>query len=163
MLPIRRPEMRWIVMFDVVIIGAGVIGCAIARELSRYQLSLAVLDQASDVCEGTSKANSGIIHAGYDAKPGTNKARYNVSGNPLVYQWAQELSVPCKNNTSLVLAFSESDLPRIDDLIERGQQNGVSGLFRISREEVLEREPQVNPAVAGALLAETGGIVSPYG
>ena len=150
-------------MFDVVIIGAGVIGCAIARELSRYQLSLAVLDQASDVCEGTSKANSGIVHAGYDATPGTNKAHYNVRGNPLVYQWAQELAVPCKNNTSLVLAFSDSDLPRIDALIARGQQNGVRGLSRISREEVLRREPQVNPAVAGALLAETGGIVSPYG
>ncbi|NCC76738.1 MAG: NAD(P)/FAD-dependent oxidoreductase, partial [Clostridia bacterium] len=161
--PSSLQKKRWIVMFDVVIIGAGVIGCAIARELTRYQLSLAVFDQASDVCEGTSKANSGIVHAGYDATPGTNKARYNVRGNPLVYQWAQELAVPCKNNTSLVLAFSESDLPRIDALIERGQQNGVKGLSRISREEVLRREPLVNPAVAGALLAETGGIVSPYG
>lgn len=150
-------------MHDVVIIGAGVIGCAIAREVSRYKLRVLVLDQASDVCEGTSKANSGIIHAGYDATPGTRKAHYNVRGNPLVYQWAQELSVPCQNNTSLVLAFSETDLPRIDALIERGQQNGVTGLRKVSREEVLDREPLVNPAVAGALLAETGGIVSPYG
>ena len=115
-------------MYDVVIIGAGVIGCAIARELSRFQLHLALLDQASDVCEGTSKANSGIVHAGYDAKPGTSKARYNVQGNPLVYKWADELAVPCKNNTSLVLAFAEEDLPKLDDLMDRGRKNGVAGL-----------------------------------
>lgn len=149
-------------MYDVVIIGAGVIGCALARELARLEGRIAVVDRASDVCEGASKANSGIVHAGFDAEPGTAKARYNVRGNPLLAQWARELQVPYRNNTSLVLALAPDELPGLDILNQRGQQNGVSGLRLLSGEAVRAREPQVNPAVAGALLAETGGIVSPY-
>lgn len=150
-------------MYDVIIVGAGVIGCAIARELSRTTLRIAVVDQASDVSEGTSKANSGIVHAGFDAEPGSLKAAYNVRGNPLVRKWAQELSVPYRNNTSLVLAFSHAEQPGLQKLIERGRQNGVEDLRLISREDVLKREPLLNPQINSALLAETGGIVSPYG
>ncbi len=149
-------------MYDVVVIGAGVVGCAIARELSRLSGRFAVLERASDVSEGASKANSGIVHAGFDAEPGSLKAAYNVRGNPLIAKWAAELHVPYLNNTSLVLALAKTELPGLTALLERGLKNGVPGLKILSREEVLAREPQVNPAVAGALLATTGGIVSPY-
>lgn len=150
-------------MYDVIVIGAGVVGCAIARELSRYALHVAVVDQASDVCEGTSKANSGIVHAGYDAQPGSLKAAYNVRGNPLIRRWADELQVPFCNNTSLVLAFDETERAGLTQLLDRGRQNGVAGLRLISGEEARHREKMINPQTEGALLAETGGIVSPYG
>jgi glycerol-3-phosphate dehydrogenase len=150
-------------MYDVVIIGAGVIGCAVARELSRLALRVLVLDKASDIAEGATKANSGIVHAGFDALPNSSKATYNRRGNPLVYQWAHELSVPCRNNTSLVLALEQNQLDGLQRLMQRGRDNGITGLHLLSPEQVLQREKTVNPAVAGALLAETGGIVSPYG
>ncbi|MBP1757657.1 MAG: glycerol-3-phosphate dehydrogenase [Firmicutes bacterium] len=150
-------------MYDVIIVGAGVIGCAIARELARTNLQIAVVDRCSDVSEGTSKANSGIVHAGFDATPGSLKVLYNVRGNPLVRQWAEELHVAYRNNTSLVLAFSEADLPGLQALAARGRQNGVTGLQLLSGDEALRREKAINPQTVGALLAETGGIVSPYG
>lgn len=149
-------------MFDVTIIGGGVIGCAIARELSRYRLSVVLLEKRSDVSEGTTKANSAIVHAGYDAKPGSVKARTNVAGNALFADWCAELGVPYRRNTSLVVAFSKDDLPGLQDLMARGHVNGVPGLSLIDEQALRAREPNIGPKACGALLAETGGICCPY-
>ncbi len=148
--------------YDVCIIGGGVTGCAIARELTRYDLKIAILEKQNDVAEGTTKANSAIVHSGYDAKPGSLKAKYNVTGSQMFEQWCQELNVAYKRNGSLVLAFSEDDLPELEALLERGITNGVAGLSILDREQLQAREPSVSPEAAYALLAETGAICSPY-
>lgn len=149
-------------MADVIIIGAGVVGCAVARRLSRYCLDVVVLEKAEDVSCGASKANSGIVHAGFDAVPGTVKAYYNVKGANMYPALTQELGVPYKMNGSMVLAFDREDLPALQKLYDRGVKNGVQGLRLLSKEETIALEGNVNPAVEGALLAETAGIVSPY-
>ena len=109
-------------MYDVIVIGAGVSGAAVARELSRYERRVAVLERAADVCEGTSKANSGIVHAGYDAKPGTLKALLNVRGSQRMEALAKELDFPYKRNGSLVLCFSEDDREKLVELWEKGRR-----------------------------------------
>ena len=147
---------------DVVIIGAGVTGSSIARELSRRNLDVLVLEKASDVCEGTSKANSGIVHAGFDAKPGTLKAKLNVEGSKLMPMLAKELDFEYKNNGSLVLCFDEADLGKLNDLYEKAQSNGVEGVRILTPEQVHELEPNVTDNLAGALYAPTGGIVCPF-
>ena len=149
-------------MFDVAIIGAGVTGCAIARELSRFRLNIAVLEMGEDVAVATTKANSGIVHAGYDAKPGTLKAEMNIAANPMFERLAQELEFPFTRNGSLVLCFSEENLPDLRDLYERGVNNGVPGLALLDRQQLQELEPNLGPAAIAALHAPTGGIVCPY-
>lgn len=149
-------------MYDVVIIGAGVTGCAIARELSKTQRNILVLDKNSDVCEGTSKANSGIVHAGYDAKPGTLKARLNVKGNLAMPKLAKELDFPFRQNGSLVLCFEEEDRPALEKLLEKGKQNGVEPLSIIEPDEIHRIEPNITENVVAALYAPTGGIVCPF-
>lgn len=149
-------------MFDVAIIGAGVIGSSIARELARYQLNVVVIDKGYDVCTGASKANSGIVHAGYDAKPGTLKAKYNVAGNPLFEELSAELDFPFKRVGSLVLAFSDEDMPKLEELKERGEKNGVPGMSIIDRVRLKELEPHISDAAYAALDVPTGGIVCPY-
>ncbi len=149
-------------MHDVAIIGAGVIGCSIARELSRRRLDILVLEQGSDVASGTSKANSGIVHAGYDAVPGTGKAKYNIAGNPLFDRLAEELDFPFRRSGSLVLAFSPEEVAGLGKLLERGRSNGVPGLEIVGRDRLAELEPNLNPAVFAALLAPSGGVVCPY-
>lgn len=148
--------------YNVIIIGAGVIGAAIARELSRYQASVCVLEREEDVCCGTSKANSAIIHAGYDAKPGTLKAKLNVRGNQLVGELAEKLDFPFKRNGSLVLCLDEKDYSNLQKLYEKGVINGVKNLQILNREEVLKLEPNVSDDVYAALYAPTGGIVCPF-
>ena len=148
--------------YDIIIIGAGVSGCAIARELSRYDLNICVLDKESDVCEGTSKANSGIVHAGHDAKPGTVKAKLNVQGNLMMEEMAKKLDFPFKRNGSLVVCQNEEELSKLEELKERGKENGVEGLRILTREEVLELEPALADFVYAALYAPTGGIVCPF-
>ena len=148
--------------YDVVIIGAGVTGSAIARELSRYRLKVVVLDKNSDIGEGTSKANSGIVHAGYDAKPGTLKAKLNVEGSKMMPQLAKKLGIPFMQNGSLVVALSDEDIPHMHELYERGQKNGVENLRILSREEALEMEPNLSDDTKGALFAPTGGIICPF-
>ena len=148
---------------DVLVVGAGVVGCAIAREVSRYALRVCVLDQAGDVAEGTTKANSAIIHAGYDAAPGSAKARFNVLGNALFEDWCRELDVPFIRNTSLVAAFDDSDLAALHALKTRGEGNGVPGLQVLTQDEVRALEPNISRAVIGALFAPSGGICCPYG
>ncbi len=149
-------------MNDVIIIGAGVCGCAIARELSRYELSVSVLDRNSDIGEGTSKANSGIVHAGYDAKPGTLKAKLNVEGSKMMPEFAKKLGIPFMRNGSMVVALSDEDVDHMKELYDRGIQNGVEGLRILSREEALEMEPNLSDDTKGALFAPTGGIVCPF-
>ncbi|KEH98967.1 NAD(P)/FAD-dependent oxidoreductase [Clostridium massiliodielmoense] len=149
-------------MFDVTIVGAGVIGCSIARELSKYNLKVCVLEKGPDVATGTSKANSGIVHGGHDATPGTLKAKLNVRGNEMFDKLVKELNFPFKRNGSLVLCFDESEKDGLQKLLEKGQKNGVSNLEIIGKEKILEMEPNVNDNVVGALYVPTGGIVCPY-
>lgn len=148
---------------DVLIIGGGVVGCAIARELSKYQCSTILLEKEEDVCSGTSKANSAIVHAGYDAVTGSLKAQLNVKGNAMMEDLARDLDFDFKRNSSLVLCFDEEDLPNLHALYERGVANGVPGLQIISGDEAREKEPNVSEKVVAALYAPTGGIVCPFG
>lgn len=149
--------------YDVIIIGGGVIGCSTARYLSRYDLKVCVLERCEDVCSGTSKANSGIVHAGFDAKTNSNKARFNVPGNQMMPALAEELDFDFRQNGSMVLCFSEADLPNLQKLYDQGIINGVQGLKLLTREEAVAMEPTLQDTVVGALYAPTGGIVCPFG
>ena len=149
--------------YDVIIIGAGVSGCAVARELAKTDLRIMVLEKEEDVCEGTSKANSGIVHAGYDAMPGTLKAKLNVRGNEMMARLSEELAFDFIRNGSLVLCFDERGRKQIEELYERGKANKVPDLEIWERERILEEEPNVNEEVVCALHAPTAGIVCPFG
>ena len=145
-------------MYDVAIIGAGVIGASIFRELTKYNLNVIVIEKENDVSMGTSKANSAIVHAGYDPKEGTLMAKYNVKGNKMFDKICKELHVPFKRNGSLVLAFNNDDLITINTLFKNGEKNGVKGLKILNKEETLKMEPNINSEVKGALFAPTGGV-----
>lgn len=149
-------------MYDIAIIGAGVIGTSIFRELTKYNLKVVVLEKEKDVSMGTSKANSAIVHAGYDPKEGTLMAKFNVKGNEMFEDLCKELSVPFKRNGSLIIAFNDEDMNTVHDLYENGTKIGVKGLKILTREEVLEEEPNLSDEIAGALYAPTGGIVGPF-
>lgn len=149
-------------MYDVVIIGCGVIGAAAAYELSRYDLKIAVLESENDVATGSSKANSAILHAGYDPKPGTLMAKLNVEGNELAFRIAEKLHVPAERCGSLVVAFDEKDEEHLNELYRRGIENGVPGLSIISGDKARELEPNLSEEVRSALLAESAGIISPW-
>ena len=148
--------------YDILIIGAGLVGCAAARVLSRFRARILVLEAGSDAANGASRANSGIIHAGFDAAPGTAKARLNVLGAAMWPSLSRELSVPYRQNGALVLAFSEEENATLRALFARGLKNGVQKLRLLSREEALALEPNLNPALTGALFAATSAIASPY-
>jgi len=148
-------------MYDVAIIGAGVVGAAIAREFSRYDVKIVILDKENDVSAGTSKANSGIVHAGYDPEEHTLMAKLNAEGNKMFDCLCEELSVPFKRNGSLVVAFDDEQLAHINKLKQRGIKNGIPGLSILSKEELLKREPAINPEAKGALGAQTAGVVDP--
>ncbi len=150
-------------MFDVIIIGAGVSGCAIARELSRKQANILVVDRAEDVCCGTTKANSAIVHAGYDAPRGSLMAKLNVEGSRRMQTLSRELDFPYKNNGSLVVMTDEKDRGRLEALLENGRANGVPGLRIVERRELLEMEPHISDDAVAALYAPTGAIVCPFG
>ena len=143
-------------MYDVAIIGAGVIGSAIARELSRYQVNACVIEREEDVCCGTSKANSAIIHAGFDATPGTLKAKLNVRGNELMEHLSKELDIPFKRNGSLVVCTKDQDRNGLVTLLEKGEKNGVPGLRILEREELIALEPNLSDDVTCALYAPVG-------
>jgi len=149
-------------MVDVIIIGGGVVGCAVARELSRYSLNIALLEKTDDISNGQSKANTAIIHGGYDAHPGTQKAKFNVLGNKMYDQICEELDVPYKWNTSLVVSFSPEDHESLEALKRQGIENGVPGLSIIGQDELRKREPNIGSTACEALLVTNGGIVCPY-
>ncbi|MDE7078761.1 MAG: NAD(P)/FAD-dependent oxidoreductase [Clostridia bacterium] len=149
-------------MRKILIIGGGIVGCSVARELSRYDAQITVLEKFNDVSCGTTKANSGIVHAGFDAKPNTLKAKFNILGNAMFDNLAQELDFPFKRNGALVLCFDENDLPNLYELYHRGVGNGVEELQTLTGDQVREIEPHVSKDVVAALLAKTSGIVSPY-
>lgn len=149
--------------FDAVIIGGGVTGCAIARELSRYEMHAALIEREEDVCSGTSKANSAIVHAGHDAVPGSVKARFNVEGNRMMGELAEDLDFEFDRNGSLILCFAEEDRPALQELYDKGVKNGVPDLKIITGDEARAMEPNVSDAVVAALYAPTGGIVCPFG
>ena len=150
-------------MYDVIIIGAGVSGAATARELSRYRASVCVLEKEEDVCCGTSKANSAIVHAGYDAAIGSLKAKLNVRGNEMMGRLSEELDFSFERRGSLVLCLSEDDMPNLQELYDRGVANGVKDMRILSRDEVLRMEPNITDDVYAALYAPTAGIVCPFG
>ncbi len=149
-------------MKDVVVIGAGVIGGAVARELSKYELDVVIVERCSDVAMGATRANSAIVHAGFDAKEGSLKARLNVRGSMMMEEFAKELGVKYKRNGSLVVGFSDEDRKTLEELKLRGEANGVPGLKVISRDEILKLESSIGEGVTVALHAPTGAIICPY-
>lgn len=149
-------------MYDVIIIGAGVVGCAIARELSRYQVKACVIEKDEDVCNGTSKANSAISHAGFDAVPGTLKAKLNVEGNLMMEKLSKELDFPFKQTGALVVCGREADKEKLQELYDKGIKNGVKELRILDKEEVHKMETNLAEQVVAALYAPTSGIVCPF-
>lgn len=150
-------------MFDVAIIGAGVVGGMLARELSRYELNVCIIEKESDVAMGATKANSAIVHAGFDALPESLKAELNVKGSLMMEKVAEELGVRYKKNGSIVVGFNEDDRKTLNGLLERGIKNGVKGLYIAEREELLKLEPNIGDEVICALVAPSGAIICPYG
>lgn len=148
--------------YDVAVIGAGVIGSLIARELSRYNIRIALVEKHNDMAMGTSKANSAIVHAGFDAKPGSLKAKFNVEGTALMPELCKTLSVPFKPIGSLVVAFSDEEKETLEELLERGKENGVPGLEIYDKNKLAEVEPSISGEAVAALWAPTAGIVCPY-
>ena len=149
-------------MFDVAVIGGGVVGGLVLRELTKYKLNVCLLEKESDVAMGASKANSGIVHAGFDAPTGSNKAKFNVLGNKMMESVTAELGVKFRRNGSLVVAFSEEDIKTLETLRARGEENGVEGLEIIDGARLREMEKNISDAALAALYAPTGGIVCPY-
>ena len=149
-------------MYDVCIIGAGVTGSSIARELSKYELKTIVVERCVDVCEGTSKANSGIVHAGFDAVPGSLKAQLNRAGNERMEALSRELDFSFKRNGSMVICEDESGLPTLEKLLENGKKNGVRDMKIISGDEARAKEPNLSKKVIAALDVPMGGIVCPF-
>ena len=149
-------------IYDVAIIGAGVIGGMLARELSRYDLRVCLLEKENDVACGASRANSGIIHGGYDPEPGTLKAKLNSEGVELLFQAIEELHVPAKRNGSMVCAFSGTEVETLRKLYDQGLENGIPGLQLLSGQQARQLEPQLSQNVEGVLLVTNAGIVCPY-
>lgn len=149
-------------MFDVLIIGAGICGTYIARELSRFKLHIALIDKANDISNGTTKANSAIIHAGYDPEPSTLMAKLNTRGNPMFDSVCKDLYVPFQRIGSLVLAFNQDDVQTIQKLYNRGIHNNVKDMELIDHEQLHHLEPQIHSNALGALYAKTAGIIGPW-
>ena len=149
-------------IYDIAVIGGGVVGGLILREITKYNLSCVLIERQNDVCMGQSKANSGIVHAGFDAKEGTLKAKFNVLGNKMMPKVTKELGVKYQNNGSLVVAFSDEEMNTLLTLKKRGEINGVSDIEIINRDELITLEPHISQNAVGALFAKTGGIVCPY-
>ena len=150
-------------MHDAVIIGGGAVGCAVARYLSRYRLDICLVERGEDVCVGTSKANSAICHAGFDAPLGSAKARFNVEGSRMMEGLSRELDFPYRRCGSLVLCFDEAELPHLRELLDRGVQNGVEGLELLDKAALHALEPAVSDKAVAALWAPTGAILCPFG
>ena len=150
-------------MYDAVIIGGGAVGCAVARELSRWKLKICLAEQGEDVCVGTSKANSAIVHAGFDAPTGSMKARFNVEGSRRMEALSRELDFPYRRNGALVVCFEEAGLPHLEELLQRGRANGVEGLEILRGGRLHELEPALSEKAVAALYAPTSAIICPFG
>lgn len=149
-------------MYDVAVIGAGIVGSACAYYLTKHKLSVAVLEKKNDVCCGTTKANSAIIHAGYDPVPGTLMAKLNVEGSRLAKELCKKLDVPYQQIGSLVVAFSDDDVKEVRELLRRGNENGVEGLRIVERDELRKMEPYISSEALCALYAPSAAIVNPW-
>lgn len=149
-------------MYDIIIVGAGVVGSAIARELSRYNADILVLEKSEDICQGTSKANTALIHGGFDAKPGTLKAKLNVLGNQSMDKLSKDLNIPFRRNGAFVLCFDENDLDKLEELKQRGEKNGVEDLEILNKEEIQKLENNITDEAVYALHSPTAGIVCPF-
>ena len=149
-------------MYDVLIVGCGIIGAAAAYELSRYNLKIGILEKYNDVANGATKANNAILHAGYDCVPGTLEAKTNLEGIRLAKTLCEKLDVEYRQLPAMVVAFNERQMEKINVLYKQGIKNGVPGIRIISREEILEREPNVSPKVIGGLFAPNAAIVNPW-
>lgn len=158
----EKRALKGVRSFDVVVVGAGVVGCAIARELARYDTNVIVLESSSDIANGATRANSGIVHAGFDPIPGTLKARFNREGSQLFPQWAEELGFRYQRNGSMLVAFTKKERDALHVLLGRGIDNGVEGLRLVEADEAQRLEPSLSPNVRAALLAPTGAICDPY-
>ncbi len=148
--------------FDVCVIGAGVVGTAIARELTRFDLKVLVLEKLADVSWGTTKANSGVVHAGYAATPGSLKAKFNIMGNPMFDELCSELHVPFMRNGTFVVALDTDNLSQLEELQEKGKKNNVETQIISDKAQIFSMEPNLTPRVQAILFAPSGGIVSPY-
>ncbi len=149
-------------MLDVVIVGAGIVGTTVARELSKFNLKVLVVDKKVDISEGTTKANSGLIHSGHDCEVDSLKAKFNVRGNELYTKLCDDLEIPFRRNGALVLCFNKDEHNKIEELYERAIKNGVKDVSIIFKDEILELEKNINDNVYSALYAKTAGIISPY-
>jgi len=149
--------------YDIIIIGAGITGCMTAYKLARYRLRVAVVERSADIAMGATRANSAIVHAGFDPEPGTLKAKLNANGCMQIREIARILNVSYKNNGTLVLGFSEEEMDHVGQLMDWGKQNGVPDLELLNAEELAALEPNVSANALGALRAPTAGIVCPYG
>lgn len=138
-------------IYDIVIIGAGVAGCACARSLARYDASILVIDKEEDACCGTSKANSAIVHAGFDAQTGSLMAKLNLAGNLMMPKLAEDLDIPFVQNGSFVLCTNSEDMPNLKALYDRGIANGVKDLQILQRDEILKMEPNISDEVVAGL------------
>ena len=151
--------MKW----DIIIIGAGVIGCSIARNISKYSINTLVIEKSSDVCSGTSKGNSGIVHSGYGAEPGTLKAKFNIISNPLFDQVCKDLNVEFRRCGTFVVSTKDSGIKQLEELQLSGEKNKVKTELILNKKKIKEMEPNLTDEANGVLFATTGGIVSPYG
>lgn len=149
--------------YDYIVVGGGVVGCMIARWLSRYKGKVLIIEKEADIGMGCSSANTAIVHAGYDPLPGSLKAAMNVRGNPMWDQLAAELNFSFDRRGDYVVAVGEEEVPLVQKLMDQGTKNGVPGMKMISGEEMRKREKLINPEVSGALWASTGGICDPFG
>lgn len=148
-------------MYDIIVIGAGAVGCAVAREATKYKLKVLVMDKENDVGNKTSMANSAIVHSGYDPKPGTNKAFHNVRGNKLYDELCKDLDVEFKRIGSLTCATNEEELAIIEGYLSRSKENGVE-VKLLNKEETKKLEPFVSDKVIGSLYAPSAGIINPF-
>lgn len=160
---INDREVITVTDYDVIVIGAGVTGCSIARELARFNWRVCVLERNEDVCTGTSKANSGIVHSGIDAHNGTMKARMNMEGNRLMPALSRKLDFAFRQNGSMIVCFEETGTRALRELMDNGIKNGVEGLELLTGDEARAMEPKLSEEVVAAVYAPSGGIVCPFG
>src|SRR5688500_14531462 len=147
---------------DVVVVGGGVVGCAIARELARFQLSLTLLEAGADVGAGTSKANTALLHTGFDAKPGTLEARLVKRGYELLAEYAPSVGIPIERTGALLVAWDEEQRGEFAGIVERARANGHEAIRELRADELYRREPALGPGALAALEVADEGLICPF-